>query len=297
MYILKIHDIVELLFCPDDKSQIILHDNELICTKCERKFSIDENIIDMRPKSKTNIKNDEEKLTYSDYYESLFQDGDPGKAGTFGLSSKSISEGFVTETLNQLENFFTSNLTVCDVGAATGDYSVFLAKKCKLMIHCDLDINGLLISQKKAIREKVDNILFLRCDYFQIPFRNETIDLAYSIDVVERGMVHDQKILKEISRIIKSKGTLIFDYHTKERTKLTRIHHTGWMSAYSNDEIKNLIDKLPFLKSNFIGTGYVPQLKKWSNIEYSVLNPLSKFLKFPPARELVICLTKSLLPR
>ena len=55
MYILKIPDIVELLCCPDDKSEIILHDNELICTKCERKFSIDENIIDMRPKSKKNI--------------------------------------------------------------------------------------------------------------------------------------------------------------------------------------------------------------------------------------------------
>ena len=52
-----------------------------------------------------------------------------------------------------------------------------------------------LAAANYAIQEKVDNILFLRCDYFQIPFRNETIDLAYSIDVVERGMVHDQKIL------------------------------------------------------------------------------------------------------
>jgi len=288
MYILKISDIVELLFCPDDKSQIIFHDNELTCTKCERKFSIDENIIDMRPKSKINFKSDEDRINYSNYYESLFSSGDPGKLGTFAVSSTSIPEGFVTETLNHLEKNFTLNDIVCDVGAATGDYSIFLAKKCKLMIHCDLDMNGLLIAKKKAIHEKVENILFFRCDYLQIPFRNGKIDLAYSIDVVERGLVHDKKILKEMSRIIKSKGTLIFDYHTKERTKLTRIPQTG-LSAYTHDEIKHLIDELPFFKLNFVGTGYLPQLKKWSNIEYSILNLISKFLKFPPARELAIC--------
>ena len=289
MCILKIFEIIDLLFCPDDNSQIILNNNELICTTCKRKFSVKENIIDMRPKNKININYDDKKIVYSDYYESVLQDGD---GESFGLSSESVHKGFVKETFNQLEPYLTSNSIVCDVGAATGDYSISLAKKCKLMIHCDLDVKAILVAQKKAIQEKVDNILFFRCDYFQIPFRTETIDLAYSIDVVERGIDHDQKILKEISRIIKLKGTLIFDYHTKERTKLTRVHQIA-LSVYSHNEIKNLIDKLPFLKSNFIGTGYLPLLRNWSNFEYSILNQLSKFLKFPPARELVICLTKS----
>jgi SAM-dependent methyltransferase len=289
MCTLKILEIIDLLFCPDDNSSIILNDNELICATCKRKFSVKENIIDMRPKNKININYDDKKIVYSDYYESVLKDGNGAQ---FGLSSKSVPEGFIVETFNQLELHLKPNSIVCDIGAATGDYSVLLAKKCKLMIHCDLDLNGLLVAQKKAIQEKVNNILFFRCDYFQIPFRNETIDLAYSIDVVERGIDHDQKILKEISRIIKLKGTLIFDYHTKERTKLTRVHQIA-LSVYSHNEIKNLIDKLPFLKSNFIGTGYLPLLRNWSNFEYSICNQLSKFLKFPPARELVICLTKS----
>lgn len=288
---MKIPTLVELLSCPDDKSSMTLYDNELECNECKRKFHIDENFLDIRPKNKIDAVNDEEQITYSDYYTSLFQNGDPGDEGTFGLSSHSVSAGFVTETLNHLKKNITSNDVVCDIGAATGDYSVYLAKRCKLMIHCDLDINGLLIARKKAIQEKVNNILFLRCDYFQMPFRSGKIDLSYSIDVVERGILHDKKILKEMSRIVKPRGTLIFDYHTKERTKLTRIH-PSYLLTYSNSGIKNLLNDLPLLKFNSIGTGYVPQLKKWSNIEYSLFNPLAKFLKFPPGRKLIICFMK-----
>tara|TARA_B110000914_G_C15487718_1_gene458939 strand:+ start:304 stop:1170 length:867 start_codon:yes stop_codon:yes gene_type:complete len=286
---LEISEIIDILFCPDDHSSISLFNNELVCENCKRKFEMKENILDMTPKVKTDISDLEEKIPYFNYYESLFQNGTPGDEGTFGLSEKSISEGFVNETLHHLEKNITLNDVVCDVGAATGDYSLHLAKKCKLIIHCDLDLNGLLISKRKANQENVNNILFLRCDYFRMPFKNNKIDLAYSIDVIERGILHDKKLIKEISRIIKSKGTLIFDYHTKERSKLTRINPT-YLSTYSNSDVKSLLDKIIFSKLTLVGTGFVPQLKKWSNLEYSILNPLSKLLKFPPGRKLVICL-------
>ena len=288
---MEISKIIDILYCPDDDSSLSLYGNELVCDECKRIFQMKENILDMRAKIKTDINDSKEQVPYSKYYESLFQNGDPGDEGTFGLFSKSVSEGFISETLHHLEKNIASNDIVCDVGAATGDYSIHLAKKCALMIHCDLDINGLLISKKKAMQEKVDNILFLRCDYFHIPIKNKKLDLAYSIDVVERGIIHDKKILKEMSRMIKSKGTLIFDYHTKERSKLTRIN-PSYLSTYSNNEILDLIKEFSFSQLHFLGTGYMPQLKKWSNFEYSILNPLSKFLRFPPGRKLVICIVK-----
>lgn len=287
--VLKISDFAFLFSCPDDKSSVVFNDNNLQCTKCKRKFEIKNDIIDMRPKNKINITTKNKKIVYLDYYDSLFEKGDPGKEGTFGLSSKSISEGFVNETLENIQKNLTSNDIVCDVGAATGDYSIPLAKNSKLMIHCDLDINGLLISKQKALEKNISNILLIRCDYFQLPLMNKKIDLVYSIDVVERGIEHDSKILNEMCRIIKSKGTLIFDYHTKERSKLTRIEPSH-MSTYSNIGIKNLIKNMPFTKTSFIGTGFVPQLKKWSKLEYSFFNLVSKFLKFPPGRQIVICL-------
>ena len=52
---MKISALVELLSCPDDKSSMTLYDNELECNECKRKFHIDENFLDIRPKNKIDI--------------------------------------------------------------------------------------------------------------------------------------------------------------------------------------------------------------------------------------------------
>lgn len=284
-----IHQIISLLSCPDDGSNLKLERNILSCISCNREFLIKENIIDLRSKKKATItKLGEIEQIYDSYYDSLITKGEPDKYGSFGLHSKSISEGFVNETFLYLKNFFKKSSIICDIGAGTGDYSVNLAKNCHIMLHCDLDLKGITISQAKAKSKGINNIFFLLCDYFKLPLNNKSIDLAYSIDVIENGKDHDTKLMNEISRVVKNNGTLLLDCHSKERSKLTGIVPNP-ASVYSKKEILDFVNRYPIKVLDIIGTGYVPQIKMWSKFEYQIFNSISKILRFPPGRWILAC--------
>ena len=287
--ILNIPDkILAILACPDDHSNLKLDSKSLKCTNCRREFSINNNLIDLRPNENFNVNNKDVNNIYKSYYENLSNFGEGGEGiGTFGIEMNSISSGFVNETLKIIKKYFSDKDIVCDIGAGSGDYSIELAKKSKYMLHCDLDINGIKISQENAKKRKISNIYFLYCDYFKLPFKRNSIDFLYSIDIFERGKEHENKLLNEIERIIKKKSKMIIDFHSKERTQLTRVENKA-LFPYSKEEIQSLIHNFEFKINEIIGTGFIPQLLKWSEKQYKILNPIARSLYFPPARWLVI---------
>ena len=283
-----VSEIFPVLICPDDGSNLLLENNKLICTDCKRNFIIDKNIIDLRPKENLNIDDLNVVKIYKTYYKNLVTYGSGGeKIGTFGISSNSISRGFVKDVLSLIGKHISRNMFICDIGAGSGDYSVELSKKCKFMLHCDLDLNGIKIAQETAKKHKIDNIVFLYCNYFKLPLKNKMIDLIYSIDILERGIKHEKKILQEIERISKSHCKILVDFHSKERKRLTHSENES-LCTYSKNEIKDLISGFQFEINSITGTGFIPQLIKYSNTQYKILNPLARLLSFPPARWLVL---------
>tara|TARA_B110000495_G_C22950436_1_gene556595 strand:+ start:195 stop:1073 length:879 start_codon:yes stop_codon:yes gene_type:complete len=280
-------EIKSLLICPDDKNDLIIKDSDLVCQKCQRIFETKNNIIDLRPKVKKVLElSDQIESNYDTYYNKLFKN-EERKEGTFGIISNSIPKGFVDETISHIKNHIKNTDIVCDIAAGSGDYSIPLAKECKIMIHCDLDLEGIKISQKKADSENIKNIFFLVTDYFSLPFKEKKIELVYTIDVIVRGRKHDESVLKEIVKIVKNEGKILFDYHTSERKRITRLTNDE-IETYSKGEISKLLKKNSLKKINSIGTGYLPQLRNWGKMEYKILNAISKKFKLPPARILLI---------
>lgn len=290
--ILNIPDkILAILACPDDHSNLKIDGKSLKCENCERNFSVNNNVIDLRPNENFNVNNKDVNDIYKSYYENLTKFGQGGeKIGTFGVEMNSISSGFVNETLEIIKKNFSDKDIVCDIGAGSGDYSIKLAENSKYMLHCDLDIKGIKISQENAKQMKINNIYFLYCDYFKLPFKTNVIDFLYSIDIFERGKEHENKLLNEVERIMKNKSKIIIDFHSKERKKLTHVENEALVS-YSKENINSLINNFELKITKIIGTGFIPQLIKWSENQYKILNPLSRTLQFPPARWLVV-LTK-----
>lgn len=288
-FLANVIDFVSILSCPDDGSSLNLQKDALICNSCNRKFIIKENFIDLRPRERLllNEKGVVESA-YDSYYDTLMQNGDPGKFGTFGLISNSVPPGFVNETISHLQKYVRTEQIVCDIGAGSGDYSVEMARKCKIIFHCDLDMSGITLAQEKAKDIGITNIFFLMCDYFRLPFKQRTIDFAYTIDIIERGSKHDRQLLSEIVRIIKKESLVAFDCHSKERSSLTRINPQT-ISTYSKTEILDFTKEFSLRIMNISGTGFLPQIKRWSIFEYRILNFMSRFLLFPPARWFVIC--------
>ena len=93
--------------------------------------------------------------------------------------------------------------------------------------------------------------------------------------------------MNEIERIVKKKSKIIIDFHSKERKKLTRIENKA-LFPYSKEEIQSLIHNFEFKINEIRGTGFIPQLIKWSGKQYKILNQIARALYFPPARWLVI---------
>ena len=278
--------LLEILCCPDDHGSFVNNINFLECSICHRQFQINDNIIDLRPSKKFDSKTHQNiEHDYDSYYQSLSTSGKPDESkNSFGVAYSWVSEGLVKEITSNLRGKI-DNKIVCDIGAGTGDYSVKLAKYSKILFHCDLDVNGIKLAQENA--KNIDNLFFLICDYFFLPFKNESVDVVYSIDVVERGKEHDKSVIKEMSRLINNKGYCIFDCHAKERSKLThRIPKS--ITQYSKEEIKNMTQSF-FKIDEILGTGYMPQIRIWSASKYKILNPLAKIVQFPPARWLLIC--------
>lgn len=284
----RLSDIVSVLACPDDRSNIIYSDELLICSLCKRRFVVKGNFIDLRAKSSVtiNCKTEEESRYHAIYQSLISKDSLARSAMPFGVASKSVSAGFVRETISHLSKYMQRDFLVCDVGAGAGDY-IDLARSCKTMFHCDLDVGGIALAQENARAKELDNILFLRCDYFRLPFKEHSLDFVYTVDTVERGVCNDKMLLLEISRVTKNGGYISFDCHTKERLRVT--HVIPPLKCYSKGEILELATEFSLDVLDMVGTGFIPQVRIWSTAEYRILNKLAKIARFPPARWLLIC--------
>jgi ubiquinone/menaquinone biosynthesis C-methylase UbiE len=223
---------------------------------------------------------------YSKYYDDLNNLGHSSeeKKRLWGMKSNSIPEGFFEKSLNTIMKFVDKEI-VCDVGAGIGDYSLSLAKKSKTIFHCDLDYEAIIYAKKLAKKLGLKNILFIRCDYMFLPFKNSSLPCITCIDILERGEEHDKKLMKELTLKIKPKGICITDFHSKERMKLTRVKDFG--DRYSKNELKLFFSKYDLKIEQLIGLGFLPQFKNMPTKMYKIGNYFAK-LFFPPARWLVV---------
>jgi ubiquinone/menaquinone biosynthesis C-methylase UbiE/uncharacterized protein YbaR (Trm112 family) len=281
---MNVKSILSYLACPDDGESLILHKSKLVCSKCSRIFPIEKNILDLTPKSRFSPIQNQNK-NYEKYYENL-RINESTNSG-WGTVVNAVSKGFVKETLEKIKRIINSDSIICDIGAGSGDYSTSIASKAKIVFHCDLDEGGIQSALKKSLELDLKNIYFIKCDYFKLPFKNSKIDLILGIDVIERGIEYDEALIKEFYRVNSEKGKILFDCHANERLKLT--HRKSILKLYFKEEILKILNNNGFFMTEISGTGYIPQIKKWSSSEYYIFNNIAKILRFPPARWFIVC--------
>ena len=275
------------LACPNDGKNLEYSNSNLFCNDCNSEFKIlDNNLLEILPKASFEPESNATKKMYSKYYSDLSHLGHSTEDSKrlWGLASNSIPEGFFEKSRDTILKFIDKEL-VCDVGAGIGDYSLSFAKESQIIFHCDLDFEAINFSRKQAKERNLENILFIRCDYMFLPFKNASLPCITCIDVLERGEEHDNKLMEQISLKIKTKGVCIADFHSKERTKLTRVQDFG--DRYSKNDIKSFFSKHDLKISKTIGIGFLPQLRNMSTGIYKIGTNIGKMF-LPPARWLVI---------
>jgi len=110
------------------------------------------------------------------------------------------------------------NQNVLEVGAGTGRFTLPALKKADSIVATDIN-NSLLEKLMEKIRESQYEA---HCqikfeDMFNLSFDDNTFDLVYSIHVIPRLMNFEDQTsaLNEITRVIKPKGKLLFNYRNK----------------------------------------------------------------------------------
>ena len=104
-----------------------------------------------------------------------------------------------------------------DIAWWCGTYTFELAKIYDLVIHCDLWDKSINYAYHKAKELWINNILFIRCDYFNLPIQKNIADLIISIDSFDYYSVNDDiKILKDCQKILNNNWIIFCDLHNKK---------------------------------------------------------------------------------
>jgi ubiquinone/menaquinone biosynthesis C-methylase UbiE len=129
---------------------------------------------------------------------------------------------------------------ILDVGCAEGFVTSYFLK-AGFVIGLELSENSLKIAKQKL---GADNVQFIRADATAIPIRASSIDKITVLEVLEHLPIESQqRLCREIDRVLRRGGALIITVPYKEQITYTRCIHCGkltpvWGHLHSMDEGK-----------------------------------------------------------
>ncbi|AHF79993.1 class I SAM-dependent methyltransferase [Thermococcus paralvinellae] len=90
-----------------------------------------------------------------------------------------------------------------DLGCGTGNYTTELYRR-------GFDVIGVDLSQEmlKIAKSKLPNVLFIRANAYNLPFKKEVFDLVLSVTMFE-FIYEPEKVLNEIHRVLKPGGEVV----------------------------------------------------------------------------------------
>lgn len=223
-------EIASHLCCPDDQSSLRAKGETLECSHCDRIYPVREGeILELLPSKPAGSPRNPE---YAAYYHFEFyrafeaQEGaNPwGVRETQSASWMRHRERQVRTVLAMLakEGVRLEDGILCDVSAGVGDYTLSCARHFKWVLHCDLSLDALRYALARSRRLGLENVFFLRVDYFALPFRR-SIDRLLCLDTLIRGEDHEKALLNQIQSAISSEGRAIVDFHHWWHNPLRRL--------------------------------------------------------------------------
>lgn len=194
----KITDLLLLLSCPDDGHDIVLiSENQLSCSYCNRKYNFENGILKILPSKKTALPPVYQNEDYIKW-QSIF----PGVFESRGIFHKIIDESthrWIAKIFNKQK--ISDKEWVLDLGCGIGDHFKYF-KRLNNVIGFDINEIALL-----KCREKYKEIILLQGDLYSLPFKNEVLVHVMMLHVLEH-MYYLDKALIETERILNKEGFL-----------------------------------------------------------------------------------------
>ncbi|MGK2862374.1 MAG: methyltransferase domain-containing protein [Chitinophagaceae bacterium] len=249
----KIKIIQEYVSCPDCKAPIRFETSHFTCTECQRHFPYSEGILEMLPVKPVHYAFDQRSAYHEKIYNTLFNTkkenanmenswAPPELVDPKWLRKKLYHVNFIKSLI---EKNTIERKTFCDFSGGSGYYTFEFHKMFDWIFHCDLSIESMLYMMKKAEKQNINNMIFIRTDYTQPPFNN-SLDLLYCGDSLIYSPYHEGLVLSGMKQSLKEGGYAIFDFHNWWHNPLRRMglmkNHFGECYSYSKKQTEGFVN-------------------------------------------------------
>ncbi len=96
---------------------------------------------------------------------------------------------------------------ILDIGCGTGGLGEIIGDRSRLYVGADYNLHVLQFAQPESRRS------YLQCSGVRLPFREGLFDYIFAFDVIEHvqnGLADQQGFLKEVARVLKPSGFVVF---------------------------------------------------------------------------------------
>lgn len=233
------------------------------------------------------------------YYEKKW--GEKGYKKGYALQGINISKIYHKERSNSAYKFLKPKKeeVILDAGCGEGKLSLKIAKKCGKIYAVDISSNAF----KKTKEKSPKNLIFKKMNIENLKFKEDYFDKIVCVETLEH-VLNPKKVLKEFSRVLKRKGTLVITYPILNKNIMAKVgiatktskyfpvsehlNEWGYKEIIKNVNKKNFI----FIKAEGIvfNLGKLGSIKKISKYFTKKITNLQLSIKRFPRNSLFITL-------
>lgn len=249
---------LEILCCPSCKSDLILQDENLVCTNCHKQYSIIDSIPILLTENVQPMHFEKQK----EYFNNEFK-----------VYTKYVLSEWQKMYINRISNFFgfnDSNLTekglFIDIGVGGSGYTVIeFAKLGMSCIGCDLSFEGVTKAKIFSELQNVsDRTFWVVCSAEELPFKDNKFEYLCCNAVLEH-LPNDKKAIDDFGRITKSNAKIYitvplkFLYIWPFLVPLNFYHdkRIGHLRRYDKESLEQLFENINFKVKNVYYTGHL----------------------------------------
>lgn len=161
-----------------------------------------------------------------------------GKDYVPGKSWKSLAEALLR---------LMPPMTIADVGAGDGSFSLLLAQNATKVIAVDASAKMIEFARDQARRHHIKNVDYRLGDMEELPIDDESVDLVFFSQSLHHAL-HPDRAVSEAARILRPGGRIAVLDLAKHRFEEAREMYADEWLGFSEAELESMLERAGFKK-------------------------------------------------
>jgi ArsR family transcriptional regulator len=136
-------------------------------------------------------------------------------------------------------------MTIADLGAGEGAFSLLLAQQAHRVIAVDTSEKMLEIGREQALKAGLSNIEFRAGDMEEIPLPDAEVDLVFFSQSLHHAL-HPERAIREAARILRPGGRVVILDLVKHRFEEARELYADEWLGFSESELETMLVQAGF---------------------------------------------------